>query len=296
MKKKAAMLCLIGALAWNACTAFAAEGTREIPATFRNIKIIVDGKELSAGTGAIFYRGTAYVPIRAVSEAVGRDVSWDRDTNTAMLDTPPPMIIVNPGAEGRTDFEMSAMPSGKEERTAVLQVTVNRDTAMPPYTLYYYGLSDVSVTLDGQTFPLAQALQEGLLSPNDILRKGWQDAEASKIEGGMHWSGRYWSYLYEGYRIIKYRQTGGSHDFYITVPGADINLLHQFDDDFSKFLSVQDILDYYKSYAAVTEMPNRYPIFYEGQKMIFRFDGDDPALVKEKKEAIRQLAEICGVD
>ena len=85
MKRRAAAFCLAGALALGTCTVSAASGTRNISATFRNIKIVVDGKELSTSAEPFIYNGTTYLPIRAVGEAVGKEVAWDGSTNTVYL-------------------------------------------------------------------------------------------------------------------------------------------------------------------------------------------------------------------
>lgn len=85
MKKKAVVLGLVGAMALGTCTVSAANGTRNISATFRNIKIVVDGKQVSTSAEPFIYNGTTYLPIRAVGEAVGKEVTWDAGTNTVYL-------------------------------------------------------------------------------------------------------------------------------------------------------------------------------------------------------------------
>ena len=85
MKKKAVVFCLLGAMALGTCTVSAANGTKNISATFRNIKIVVDGKEVSTSAEPFIYNGTTYLPIRAVGEAVGKEVTWNAGTNTVYL-------------------------------------------------------------------------------------------------------------------------------------------------------------------------------------------------------------------
>lgn len=89
MKKKAVVCCLVGAMALGTYTVSAANGTRNISATFRNIKIVVDGKELSTSAEPFIYNGTTYLPIRAVGEAVGKEVTWNGNTNTVYLGAVP---------------------------------------------------------------------------------------------------------------------------------------------------------------------------------------------------------------
>lgn len=85
MKRKTVVFCLLGAMALGTCTVSAASGARDIPVTYRNIKIVVDGKELSTSAEPFIYNGTTYLPIRAVGEAVGKEVAWNSGTNTVVL-------------------------------------------------------------------------------------------------------------------------------------------------------------------------------------------------------------------
>ncbi len=294
MKKNIFVISLLGAIALGTFPVSAENGTKEISASFRNIKVVADGRQLSMTAEPFLYNGTVYLPVRAVGEAVNMDISWDNASNTVRLDTPPPRLIVDPRAEERTDFALSVTPSGKKERTAIFQVTESGDVAMPPYTLYYYGLSEVSVTLDGQTLPLAEAMQSGLITPDDILRKGWQDFQNKEIVGYIYRDGGSQNYFYEGFNIIKYNELSGSHDFYICPPDTDIELHDQFQNQYSKFQSVQDVLDYYKSFAMLTERSKRRSIYWEGMDMIYAVCNRDGTPPEEAYEAIRQLAELCG--
>lgn len=66
-------------------TAFAKVSQLNIPVSYNNIKIVVDGKELKTDKEPFIYEGTTYLPVRAVAEAVGKNVSWDGTTNTVTL-------------------------------------------------------------------------------------------------------------------------------------------------------------------------------------------------------------------
>lgn len=82
------MLCgaLITAMVLSMGTvAFAKAANVNIPVTYNNIKVIVDGKQLTTSKEPFTYEGTTYLPIRAVAEAVGKDVSWDGKTQTVTL-------------------------------------------------------------------------------------------------------------------------------------------------------------------------------------------------------------------
>ena len=85
-------LTLVGMLALGAA---AATVQQQITATLRpDISVTVDGKKqsLTSQDGsevyAITYNGTTYLPVRAVSEALGKDVTWDQKNQTVVLTTP----------------------------------------------------------------------------------------------------------------------------------------------------------------------------------------------------------------
>lgn len=65
--------------------ALAKTGAANIPVKYSNIKVVVDGKELSTSKEPFIYDGTTYLPLRAVAEAVGKEVSWDNAAKVAYL-------------------------------------------------------------------------------------------------------------------------------------------------------------------------------------------------------------------
>jgi len=88
-------------------TVFAAPISKMLEATFRDIKITVDGQLIEPKDTAgnivepFIVDGTTYLPVRAVAGAVGYDVGWDNDTNTVILtkipeDIPPLSVIDEP--------------------------------------------------------------------------------------------------------------------------------------------------------------------------------------------------------
>lgn len=82
---------VMGAMLATAVPATASQITKSIQATYNNIKIIVDGQQVSTNKNnePFIYNGTTYLPIRAVGEAVGKQVSWDGRTNTVYLGDSP---------------------------------------------------------------------------------------------------------------------------------------------------------------------------------------------------------------
>lgn len=82
--------------------AFIADGTtsaskleKAIDVTYRDIKIMINGEELIPKDAAgnivepFIYNGTTYLPVRAISEAFGRDVNWNNDTSTVTVSGQP---------------------------------------------------------------------------------------------------------------------------------------------------------------------------------------------------------------
>ncbi len=82
---------VIGSAITSSVNVFAYDGTQDIQATFKNIKVYIDGAELTPKDALgntlepFIYNGSTYLPIRAVAEAVGKEVSYDANTNSIYL-------------------------------------------------------------------------------------------------------------------------------------------------------------------------------------------------------------------
>lgn len=85
---------LTGVIATTALTttvAYATVGSETIEAFFRDIKIVMDGRTLNPAdeSGKVvepfIVDGTTYLPVRAISNALGIKIDWDNDTNTIYL-------------------------------------------------------------------------------------------------------------------------------------------------------------------------------------------------------------------
>ncbi len=296
MKKNVFVLSLLGAMVLGTCPVSAEDGTREISAAFRDIKIIVDGKQLSTPAEPFIYNGTTYLPVRAVGEAVGKEVAWDNDTKTVTLTTPPPTIEADRDIIGNLDFELSVTPSGKKERTEILRVNEKYENGSSSYSLYYYGLSDVSITIDGQTLPLAQALQEGKLTPQDIRRKGWQDLENKEIRGGAYRDGGSVDYLYGDFTIIKFNTLDGLRDFYIGIPEMELNALEKQYYPYSRYISIEEVIKHYTYLVTSTENDPELKdsLFEEGLAIMQEVAKRDHVPDEELQAAIQKYQEMCG--
>ena len=296
MKKNVFVLSLLGAMVLGTCPVSAEDGTREISAAFRDIKIIVDGKQLSTPAEPFIYNSTTYLPVRAVGEAVGKEVAWDNDTKTVTLTTPPPTIEADRDIIGNLDFELSVTPSGKKERTEILRVNEKYENGSSSYSLYYYGLSDVSITIDGQTLPLAQALQEGKLTPQDILQKGWQDVENKEIWGDSYRDGGSVCFIYKDFTIIKFHTLDGLRDFYIGIPEMELNALEDQYYPYSRYISIEEVIKHYTYFVTSTKNDPELKddLFEEGLAIMQEVAKRDHVSDEELQAAIQKYHEMCG--
>lgn len=82
---------IVGAVIMGAIPTAGYDGVRTIQAVYKNIRICVDGVEMTPRDSAgqvvepFIYNGTTYLPVRAVGEAVGKEVTYDGSTSTVYL-------------------------------------------------------------------------------------------------------------------------------------------------------------------------------------------------------------------
>lgn len=115
-------------------TASASIGQRTMVADYQNIRITLDGKEITPtdANGNVVepfsVDGTTYLPVRAIGNALGLGVDWDGSTGTVVLSTPaqapapespsPSLVpLPSPSPTPSPDPEES-MPSGSWEPSA----------------------------------------------------------------------------------------------------------------------------------------------------------------------------------
>lgn len=82
--KRIAMVLILGCLLLGTVV-HASDGT-QINVFFKEITYMIDGIEKTNGTeSALIYKGTTYVPIRFIGEALGKTVEWNGETNTVWI-------------------------------------------------------------------------------------------------------------------------------------------------------------------------------------------------------------------
>lgn len=69
----------------GATSAFAKASKENISVSYNNIKLVVDGKTVNTSNEPFIYNGTTYLPVRVIGEALGKNVSWDGNTNTVTI-------------------------------------------------------------------------------------------------------------------------------------------------------------------------------------------------------------------
>lgn len=85
MKKLIALSIIGTVVAGNTSLALASTGTQNVPITYNDIKIVVDGNTINSSAEPFIYNGVTYLPVRAVGEALGKEVNWDGNTNTVYI-------------------------------------------------------------------------------------------------------------------------------------------------------------------------------------------------------------------
>lgn len=165
--------------------------TKRIPVVYRNIKVYVDGRELKTGEEPFILKdkGVAMVPLRFISEALGKSVTWVEHSSTIYIGTIPE----------RTDF-----PSNLEnlEPIPIEKLTVLRNVG--PF--YEYQSHD---------FLIAKRAFKGGVAVN-LSKK--------TAEMVLDLKGDY-NYL-EGYLGVDDETMNSASGFRIVVYGDDVEIHH----------------------------------------------------------------------
>ncbi|HAG04875.1 MAG TPA: hypothetical protein DCG28_05470 [Lachnospiraceae bacterium] len=148
---------LTGVLVSVGAVSYAQSGGKTIDVIFDKIKLEVNGNKLNKET--LLYNGITYVPIRSVAEALGADVEYDNEKNTAKITT---FKEKDNKAEEKKDLstgikgDIEKLPisfdvSDKKNGYRVLTATVGNYTG--------YTLVDYSVTLTNKATNSSVALK-----------------------------------------------------------------------------------------------------------------------------------------
>lgn len=125
---------------------------------------------------------------------------------------------------GFEDFELSVKYSKEKKLRRVLN---NQDVDSPfgsDYNLYYYGLNDVYVSVDGDTLSLEEALSYGKVTLDGIIGECNRLASLYEIEETAYKDGGSSLFKFGDFNIIKYHTLDGNRDIYIGTPDMDISI------------------------------------------------------------------------
>lgn len=100
----------------SSLTVFSAENSEDIKVFFRNIKVLVDGKEARLENEPFIYKDRVYVSLRAVSESLNSTVLWDSEKNIVSISTFKDFSDTNP-LEGEKFIYGEILSIDKEKRT-----------------------------------------------------------------------------------------------------------------------------------------------------------------------------------
>ena len=146
----------------------------------------------------------------------------------AINSTENPIIKTNDiSVEGFREWEMKVVPSNENVSKKIYDKAQPHDSDTTShwyrqYNLYYHGLEDVIITVDGEQHSLAHALKRGKITMSAILAKANQDVSDGIIEDLRYKDGGSTVFKYPDYTIVKYHTLDGNDDMYIGTPDIDI--------------------------------------------------------------------------
>lgn len=159
--------------------AFAEPVKQNIEAVYNDIKIVIHGEQITPkdGDGNIvnpfIYDGTTYLPIRAVSEALGETVAWDGSTNTVYIGTERPVATPTPTSKPSSWGLIPLDKYGDKQKTITWEEQNNRQ----PTTLRYDDPNrptaiegDIFIAPDGNSYELHRG-KAGILG-EDLIMQG----------------------------------------------------------------------------------------------------------------------------
>jgi hypothetical protein len=112
--------------------ATATKGDRRIALRIDNRSATVDGRTVLLDAAPLMYRDVVYVPVRAVSESLGAQVSWQADRRQVAMVTRPPQVAAVPRALTGTTI----IANGRTVTTGAIPVAVGTELMVPAVPVF----------------------------------------------------------------------------------------------------------------------------------------------------------------
>lgn len=153
---------------------FAEAIKQNINVVYNNIKIVVDGKiivpeDVNGNIVEPFiYNGTTYLPVRAVSQALGKDVDWDEKTKTVYISeiiSPQTPTKVETSEKGTVKVEEEDIPLTETPRTNTVEVPKEEGNGSSNQRTVY-------ITPSGQRYHYSASCAGKNATPVDISNVG----------------------------------------------------------------------------------------------------------------------------
>ena len=131
--------------------------------------------------------------------------------------------------EGFREWGMKVVPSNEQISKKIYDKAKPHDGDTTShwykqYNLYYHGLEDVIITVDGEQHSLAHALKRGKFTMSAILAKANRDVADGVIQDLRYEDGGSAVFKYPDYTIVKYHTLDGNDDMYIGTPDIGIDV------------------------------------------------------------------------
>jgi len=163
---------------------FAAPVGKSITAFYNGIKIYIDGDKITPkdGNGKIvepfIYEGTTYLPVRAVAEALGKQVSWDGNSNTVYLGKKLEEVVVDTvedfiksiGSNKKIILKPGVYDLSSVDQNTDLQDGVTWESVTDGKELNIRNISDLTIegSMEGKTEILVKPRYAQILKFEDV--------------------------------------------------------------------------------------------------------------------------------
>ncbi|MCL2401966.1 MAG: copper amine oxidase N-terminal domain-containing protein [Oscillospiraceae bacterium] len=152
-----------------------ASTVRNINVTYRDIRIVVDGQEITPRDAQgnvvepFIFEGTTFLPVRAVAEALGQEVDWDGATNTVYIGGAPTQPTEPPPT-----YESAPAPQPETFMLHTGTFTVGQDIPAGRYVITVEGSGNFIVHNADERLHVNEVLGRGVASVTADFGNGYQ--------------------------------------------------------------------------------------------------------------------------